>query len=74
MAQAGVAAPGGMAAINERVRESSGAIQRILQEIGKVVIGQRVLIERLVVGLLANGHEGFSTHDPTGNPPAGSPD
>ena len=56
MAQAGVVAPGGMAAINERVRESSAAIQRILQEIGKVVIGQRVLIERLVVGLLANGH------------------
>jgi len=56
MAQAGTAGPGGMAAINERVKESSAAAQRILQEIGKVVIGQRVLLERLLVGLLANGH------------------
>jgi len=46
----------GMTAINERVKESSAFVQRLLQEVGKVVVGQRVLIERLLVGLLANGH------------------
>ncbi len=46
----------GMTAINERVKASSTFVQRLLQEIGKVVVGQRVLIERLLVGLFANGH------------------
>ncbi len=49
-------AQAGMTAINERVKESSAFVQRLLQEVGKVVVGQRVLIERLLVGLLANGH------------------
>ena len=29
---------------------------RSLAEIGKVIIGQNYLVERLVIGLLANGH------------------
>jgi len=49
-------AQAGMTAINERVKESSAFVQRLFQEIGKAVVGQRVLLERLVVGLLANGH------------------
>ena len=49
-------AQAGMAAINERVKESSACVQRIMQEMGKVIVGQRLLIERLLVGLLANGH------------------
>ena len=49
-------APAGMTAINERVQASSTFVQRLLQEIGKVVVGQRVLIERLLVGLFAGGH------------------
>ncbi len=46
----------GMASINERVKESSTFVQQLLQELGKVVIGQRALVERLLIGLLANGH------------------
>ena len=46
----------GMTAINARVKESSALAQRIAQEVAKVVIGQRMLIDRLLVGLLANGH------------------
>ncbi len=42
--------------IEERVKESRALTQRLLQEIGKVVVGQHQLIERLLVGLLANGH------------------
>ncbi len=49
-------AQAGMAAVNERIKESSGFVHRMLQEIGTVIVGQRLLIERLVVGLLANGH------------------
>jgi len=49
-------AQAGMTAINERVKESSAFVRRLFQEIGKAVVGQRVLLERLVVGLLANGH------------------
>ena len=49
-------AQAGMLAVNERVKESSGFVQRLVREVGKVVVGQRLLIERLLVGLLANGH------------------
>jgi len=47
---------GGIAAINERVREESAFVKSILAEFEKVVIGQRYLVERLLVALLANGH------------------
>ena len=46
----------GLTAINERVKESSAFVQRLMQEVGKVIVGQRTLVERLLVGLLANGH------------------
>ncbi len=43
-------------AINEKVKKESEFIQKIIQEMEKVIVGQRYLIERLLVGLLANGH------------------
>jgi len=43
-------------AINEKVKESSLFIQQINQELSKVIIGQRDLIDSLLIGLLANGH------------------
>ena len=46
----------GLTAANERVREDSQVVQRVVQEMTKVIVGQRPLIERLIVGLLANGH------------------
>jgi MoxR-like ATPase len=46
----------GITAINEAVKEASSFIQPLLSEINKVVIGQRYLVERLIVGLLADGH------------------
>ncbi len=42
--------------LNREVQETSQWVQPLLQEIGKVVIGQNVLVERLLVGLLTNGH------------------
>ncbi|MCX8037871.1 MAG: AAA family ATPase [Candidatus Sumerlaeia bacterium] len=43
-------------AINERVKEESRFVDRIVGEISKVIVGQRYLVERLLVGLLCNGH------------------
>jgi MoxR-like ATPase len=46
----------GISAINAEVQEASAFVQPLLSEINKVVIGQKYLVERLVIGLLANGH------------------
>ncbi len=42
--------------IDEKVRRESGVIERITGEIEKVIVGQRYLLERLLVGLFADGH------------------
>ncbi len=45
-----------IAAINERAQKESSFVGILTREIEKVIVGQRYLIERLMVGLLANGH------------------
>ncbi|MBF0538438.1 MAG: AAA family ATPase [Nitrospirae bacterium] len=47
---------GGIAAINEKVQRESAFVSLLLSEIEKVIVGQRYLLERLLVGLFANGH------------------
>jgi MoxR-like ATPase len=47
---------GGISAINEKVRQESAFVHLLVSEIEKVIVGQRYLIERLLVALLANGH------------------
>ena len=42
--------------IHEKVKGASVFVQALKQEIGKVIVGQDYLIERLLVGLLADGH------------------
>lgn len=42
--------------INEKVKDASLFIQQISQELGKVIVGQRYLVDRLLIALLANGH------------------
>ena len=44
----------GINAINEAVKEASAFTQPLFAELGKVIIGQNYLTERLVIGLLAN--------------------
>ncbi len=46
----------GIGIINERVKEESVFIASLKAEMEKVIVGQKYLIERLIVGLLANGH------------------
>lgn len=43
-------------ALNERIRRESEFIDTLLNEVGKVIIGQKQMLERLVIGLLGNGH------------------
>jgi MoxR-like ATPase len=51
------AAPGlDPAALTERIREKSLTVGALLTEIRKVIVGQSALVERLVIGLLADGH------------------
>ncbi len=42
--------------ITEQVEKQSMALRKIITEIEKVIVGQRSLIERLLIGLLCDGH------------------
>jgi len=42
--------------LNQQVEEARHWVQPLLDEVSKVVVGQRVLVQRLVTGLLTNGH------------------
>lgn len=42
--------------LNEKVRKESGFIEGILLEMQKTIVGQKYLLERLLIGLLGNGH------------------
>jgi len=46
----------GITAINEKVKRESAFIEAVHFELNKVIIGQKYMMERLLVGLLANGH------------------
>ncbi len=43
-------------ALNEKIRKESEFIDILFNEIGKTIVGQKQMLERLVVGLLGNGH------------------
>ncbi len=42
--------------VQEWVQRESGAIEEMMEEIRKVIVGQRYLLDRMVVGLLTRGH------------------
>jgi MoxR-like ATPase len=43
-------------AINALVEQESAFVENILGEVAKVIVGQRHMVERLMIGLLCNGH------------------
>ncbi|MBI1938476.1 MAG: AAA family ATPase [Ignavibacteriales bacterium] len=43
-------------ALNEKIRRESEFIDILFTEIGKVIVGQKQMLERLVIGMLGNGH------------------
>ncbi len=42
--------------INRKVREMRSALDPLYREIEKIIVGQRVMIDRLLIGLLTGGH------------------
>lgn len=42
--------------VNRRIKRESAFVDELLGEIGRVVVGQRYMIERLLIGLLGDGH------------------
>ncbi len=45
-----------IAQLNEKIKKESEFIDLLFSEINKVIVGQKDMVERLVVGLLGNGH------------------
>jgi MoxR-like ATPase len=43
-------------AINEKIERESAFVETLYAEIGKVIVGQKYMIDRLLIGLLADGH------------------
>lgn len=43
-------------AINEKVSRDSIFVERLLSEVRKVIVGQKYLLDRLLVGILTQGH------------------
>ena len=46
----------GIGIINDRVKDESRFIPALRAEMEKVIVGQKYLVDRLIIGLLANGH------------------
>ena len=43
-------------AINEKIERESAFVDLLTNEMSKVIVGQKYMIERLLIGLLGNGH------------------
>jgi MoxR-like ATPase len=43
-------------AIQRKIEQESGFVTAITEEIGKVIVGQNYMVERLLIALLSNGH------------------
>lgn len=43
-------------AINEKIEKESAFVDLLLLEMNKVIVGQKHMVERLLIGLLGNGH------------------
>jgi MoxR-like ATPase len=42
--------------LNEKIDHAAGFVSRINSELSKVIVGQSTMIERLLIGMLSNGH------------------
>jgi MoxR-like ATPase len=42
--------------INEMIQRESAFIESLTSEVGKVIVGQKPMVDRLLIGLLCNGH------------------
>jgi MoxR-like ATPase len=42
--------------INQKVRNESGFVEQLIAEVHRTIVGQKYMIERLLIGLLTRGH------------------
>jgi len=42
--------------LNEHVKKESQFVERVVEEVGRVIVGQRYMIERLLLGIICDGH------------------
>jgi MoxR-like ATPase len=42
--------------LNEKIQKESAFVDLLSLELGKVIVGQKYMVERLLIGLLSNGH------------------
>src|SRR5216117_1167026 len=42
--------------LNEKIQKESSFVDLLTMELGKVIVGQKYMVERLLIGLLSNGH------------------
>ena len=42
--------------INELVQKQSAFVDKLTSEVGKVIVGQKAMVERILIGLLTGGH------------------
>ncbi len=43
-------------AINAKIEQESAFVEKIMSEMSKVIVGQKYMVERLLIGMLSNGH------------------
>ena len=42
--------------LNEKIQHQGQFVDRLRNEIGRVIVGQQYMLDRLLIGLLSNGH------------------
>jgi MoxR-like ATPase len=42
--------------IQQKIQQESAFVERLLNQVGQVIVGQKTMVQRLLVGLLADGH------------------
>jgi MoxR-like ATPase len=42
--------------INEKIQQESAFVELLNMEMGKTIVGQKYMVERLLIGILSNGH------------------
>jgi len=45
-----------ISAVNEKIARESAFIDLLMLEMNKVIVGQKYMVERLLIGLLGQGH------------------
>ncbi len=42
--------------LNEKIQKESAFVDLVLMEVGKTIVGQKNMVERMLIGILSNGH------------------